>query len=64
MKELIILIPEGKSLSTPPNSLILLMDLVLREYVPLHEYVEAHNLSSTSEGDGSNRHLRIFREKE
>lgn len=29
-----------------------------------HEYVEAHNLSSTSEGDGSARHLRIFREKE
>ncbi len=29
-----------------------------------HEYVEAHNLSSTSEGEGSARHLRIFREKD
>ena len=29
-----------------------------------HELVDAHNLSSTSEGEGALRHLRIFREKE
>ena len=29
-----------------------------------HEYVDAHNLTSTSEGEGAGRHLRIFREKD
>lgn len=29
-----------------------------------HEYVDAHNLTSKSEGEGVSRHLRIFREKD
>jgi len=29
-----------------------------------HEYVDAHNLASKSEGEGVSRHLRIFREKD
>lgn len=29
-----------------------------------HEYVDAHNLTSTSEGEGAGRHLRIFKEKD
>jgi len=29
-----------------------------------HEFVDAHNLSSRSEGEGPSRHLRIFREKD
>ena len=29
-----------------------------------HELADAHNLMSTSEGEGASRHLRIFRGKE
>jgi len=29
-----------------------------------HEFIEAHNLASKSEGEGASRHLRIFREKD
>ena len=29
-----------------------------------HEFVDAHNLSSVSEGEGAKRHLRIFKKEE